>query len=342
MTIQPALAKLLERGNLSRDEAREVMDSIMRGDATPAQIGGFLIALRLKVETADEIAGFAEAMRAHVVPVRPSRDDLVDTAGTGGDGAQTLNISTAAALVAAAAGAAVAKHGNRAVSSASGSADVLEALGFELEQEPERIARSIDELGFGFMFAPTHHPAMRYAAPVRRELATRTVFNVLGPLTNPAGARAQVVGVYAPELVRTLAEVLSRLGARRAFVVHGAGGIDELSPAGPNVVAEVVDGGVRDRQIDPVDLGIPRCAISELAGGTPKENASVIRAIFDRGLAGGRRDAILLNAAGAIAAGGHAEDLREGLELARAALDSGAAAERLERLAAFSREAVTA
>ncbi|MEP7335799.1 MAG: anthranilate phosphoribosyltransferase, partial [Actinomycetota bacterium] len=250
--IQHALQELLERRDLTRDESREVMDSVMRGEATPAQIGGFLIALRLKGETADEIAGFAEAMRAHVVPVRPERADLVDTAGTGGDGAHTLNISTAAALVAAAAGAAVAKHGNRAVSSSSGSADVLEALGFELELAPERIARSIDELGFGFMFAPTHHPAMRHAAPVRRELATRTVFNVLGPLTNPAGARAQVVGVYAPELVRTIADVLARLGARRAFVVHGAAGIDELSPAGPNLVGEVVDGDVRERMIDPL------------------------------------------------------------------------------------------
>ena len=224
----------------------------MRGDATPGQIGGFLVALRLKGETADEIAGCAEAMREHVLPVRPERDDLVDTAGTGGDGGKTFNISTAAALVAAAAGAAVAKHGNRAVSSASGSADVLEALGFRLDLEPERIARGIDELGFGFLFAPTHHPAMRHAAPVRRELAARTVFNVLGPLTNPAGARAQVVGVYAPGLVRTLADVLALLGARRAFVVHGAEGIDELSPAGPNLVCEVVDGEVREREIDPL------------------------------------------------------------------------------------------
>src|SRR5215203_5241394 len=234
------------------------MGSIMRGEATPAQIAGFLVALRAKRETANEIAGCAEAMREHVLAVRPIRDDLVDTAGTGGDNAHTLNISTAAALVAAAAGAAVAKHGNRAVSSRSGSADVLEALGFELELPPELIARSIDALGFGFMFAPTHHPAMRHAAPVRRELATRTVFNVLGPLTNPAGARAQVVGVYAPELVHTIAEVLARLGARRAFVVHGAAGIDELSPAGPNLVCEVVDGTVRRREIDPLELGIDR------------------------------------------------------------------------------------
>ncbi|HEV2902599.1 MAG TPA: anthranilate phosphoribosyltransferase, partial [Gaiellaceae bacterium] len=234
--IQGALSRLLEGRDLDRDEARRVMGSIMDGEATPAQIGGFLVALRLKGETAEEIAGCAEAMREHVLAVKPQRSDLVDTAGTGGDGARTFNISTAAALVAAAAGAGVAKHGNRAVSSSCGSADVLEALGFSLELEAERIERSIDELGFGFLFAPTHHPAMRHAAPVRRELATRTVFNVLGPLTNPAGARAQVVGVYAPELVPTIADVLLSLGATRAFVVHGAGGVDELSPAGPNLV----------------------------------------------------------------------------------------------------------
>jgi anthranilate phosphoribosyltransferase len=333
--IQAALAELLEGRDLSREQAREVMDEIMRGDATQAQIGGFLVALRLKGETADEIAGCAEAMRDHVLPVRPKRDDLVDTAGTGGDGASTINISTAAAIVAAAAGAGVAKHGNRAVSSASGSADVLEALGFQLEQTPERIAQSIDDLGFGFMFAPAHHPAMRHAAPVRRELAARTVFNVLGPLTNPAGARAQVIGVYSPSLVRTLAEVLAQLGARRAFVVHGAHGIDELSPTGPNDVCEVVDGEVRERVIDPIDLGIPRCDPAELRGGSPAENADAIREVF-AGADGGRRDAILLNAAGAIAASGHAEDLRAGLEQARLAVDSGAAAERLDQLARFT------
>jgi anthranilate phosphoribosyltransferase len=332
--MQATLARLLDGHDLARDEAREAMNTIMSGEATPAQIGGFLVALRLKGETADEIAGCAEAMRAHVLAVHPQREDLVDTAGTGGDGGRTFNISTAAALVAAAAGAGVAKHGNRAVSSASGSADVLEALGFELELPPDRIAESIDTLGFGFLFAPTHHPAMKHAAPVRKELAARTVFNVLGPLTNPAGARAQVVGVYSPDLVKTLAEVLAALGARRAFVVHGAGGIDELSPAGPNLVYEVVDGGVREREIDPLELGIARCAPEVLRGGSPEENAAAIREVFAGG-DGGRRDAILLNAAGAIAAGGHAEDLREGLELARQALESGAAAERLEALIAF-------
>ena len=338
MTVQQALARLLDGHDLSREESREVMNEIMVGEATPAQIGGFLVALRLKGETANEIAGCAEAMRTHALSVRPKRDDLVDTAGTGGDGARTINISTAAALVAAAAGAGVAKHGNRAVSSASGSADVLEALGFRLELPPEEIERSIDELGFGFLFAPTHHPAMRHAAPVRRELAARTVFNVLGPLTNPAGARAQVVGVYAPSLVRTIAEVLAQLGARRAFVVHGAAGIDELSPAGPNLVCEVVDGDVREREIDPLELGVERCSPEELRGGSPRDNAEAIRGVF-RGKNGGKRSAILLNAAGAIAASGHAADLREGLELAREAIDSGAALARLDALIAFSQAA---
>src|SRR5712692_4220872 len=295
--IQELLGSLLDGRDLTRDEARGAMHEIMRGEATQAQIAGFLVALRAKGETADEITGCAEAMREHVLPVRPRRPDLVDTAGTGGDGKHTLNISTAAALVAAAAGAGVAKHGNRAASSQTGSADVLEALGselvdrlcdplrfqieleaerLELDLEPERIAQSIDELGFGFMFAQAHHPAMKHAAPVRRELGTRTVFNVLGPLTNPARARAQVVGVYSATLVRPIAEALVQLGAHRAFVVHGADGIDELSPTGPNLVCEVVDGGVRERTIDPEELGLERCRIEELAGGSPAENAALI------------------------------------------------------------------
>jgi anthranilate phosphoribosyltransferase len=335
--IQQAIARLLDARNLARDEARAVMDEIMLGEATPAQIGGFLVALRAKGETVAEIAGCAEAMRDHVVAVRPTRTDLVDTAGTGGDGARTLNISTAAGIVAAAAGAAVAKHGNRAVSSASGSADVMEALGFDLELSPERIAQSIDLHGFGFMFAPMHHPAMKHAAPVRRELGTRTVFNLLGPLTNPAGARCQVVGVFSPELARILADVLATLGTSRAFVVHGAGGVDELSPAGPNLVFEVNGETVSESSLDPADLGIKRCDAAELRGGDPAANADAIRRVLG-GEEGGRRDAILLNAAAALGAAGIATDLSEGLELAREAVVSGAAAERLEQAAAFSRE----
>jgi anthranilate phosphoribosyltransferase len=335
--IQAAIQTLLDGHDLRRDEAREVMGEIMAGEATAAQIGGFLVALRAKGETADEIAGCAEAMRAHVVPVRPTRTDVVDVVGTGGDGARTFNISTTAAIVAAAAGAAVAKHGNRAVSSISGSADVLEALGLALEQPPERIAESIDTLGFGFMFAPSHHPAMRHAAPVRRELGTRTIFNVLGPLTNPAGARAGVFGVYSPDVASTVADALAVLDSRRAFVVHGANGIDELSPAGPNLVFEVVDGAVHERVIDPAELGIAPCDPADLAGGSPAENARTTREVLS-GATGAKRSAVALNAAGAIAAAGHAADLREGLVVAETAIDSGRAAARLEELVAFSQQ----
>jgi anthranilate phosphoribosyltransferase len=333
--IQPAIARLLDGRDLTRDEAREAMNTIMSGEATQAQIAGFLVALRAKGETADEIAGCAEAMRDHVLRVEPRRDDIVDIVGTGGDGANTYNISTAAALVAAAAGAGIAKHGNRAASSASGAADVLEALGFDLELAPERIERSIDELGFGFLFAQAHHPAMKHAAPVRRELATRTVFNVLGPLTNPAGARALMLGVYSAELTRTLADALVRLGATRAYVVHGHGGIDELSPCGPNLVCEVEDGRVREYELDPLDLGIERCDQEELRGGDPETNAAALRAVLS-GAGGGHRSAVVLNAAGGIAAAGHARDLREGIARAREAIDSGAAAARLDRLVEFS------
>jgi anthranilate phosphoribosyltransferase len=335
--ITYALGRLLDGHDLSREDAREVMAQIMRGEATPAQIGGFLVALRAKGETADEVAGCAEAMRSHVLAVEPTRSDVVDVVGTGGDGARTFNISTTAAIVAAAAGAAVAKHGNRAVSSVSGSADVLEALGLELEQPPERIAESIDTLGFGFMFAPLHHPAMRHAAPVRRELGTRTIFNVLGPLTNPAGARAGVFGVYAPEVARTVADALVTLDSRRAFVVHGAHGVDELSPAGPNLVFEIFEGRVRERVIDPAELGIAPCRPDELAGGPPEENARTAREVL-AGAPGAKRDAVVLNAAGAVAAAGHAADLREGIALAAETIDSGRAAARLEELVAFSRE----
>jgi len=335
--IQETVGRLLDGHDLTRAQAHETMGEIMRGEATQAQIAGFLVALRAKGETADEIAGCAEAMREHVLQVRPERTDLVDIVGTGGDGANTYNISTAAALVAAGAGAAIAKHGNRAASSASGSADVLEALGFRLDLPPERIERSIDELGFGFLFAQAHHPAMKHAAPVRRELATRTVFNVLGPLTNPAGARALMLGVYSAELTRTIAEALVQLGSTRAYVVHGAGGIDELSPCGPNLVCEVENGAVREYRLDPLDLGVERGHPDELRGGDPGTNAAALRDVL-AGADGGHRSAVLLNAAGGIAAAGHAKDLREGLEVARAAIDSGAAAARLEDLVAFTQE----
>ncbi|HET7366781.1 MAG TPA: anthranilate phosphoribosyltransferase [Gaiella sp.] len=335
--IVAAIAAVAEGRSLTRDEAREVMGVVMRGEATPAQIGGLLVGLRAKGETVDEITGFAEAMREHVLPVRPTRAPLVDVVGTGGDGARTFNISTAAAIVAAAGGAAVAKHGNRAASSACGSADVLEELGLALELPPERIAASIDEHGFGFMFARVHHPAMRHAAPVRQELGTRTVFNVLGPLANPAGARDGVFGVYSAELARTYAEALAGLGARRAIVVHGSGAIDELSPAGPNLVVEVVDGDIRESELDPRDVGIAPGDPDALRGGAPPENAAAIRRVLD-GEPGARRDAVVLNAAGALVAAGVADDLADGVVLAARALDTGEAGATLEELVGFSQE----
>ena len=337
MIVGPAIQLLLDGHHLSRADARELMGSIMDGEETPAQIAGFLVALRTKGETADEIAGFAEAMREHVVAVTPERSPVVDIVGTGGDGAGTFNISTAAAIVAAAAGAAVAKHGNRAASSAAGSADVLEELGITLEQSPERIAHSIDELGFGFMFARAHHPAMRHVASVRQELGIRTVFNILGPLANPAGACDGVFGVYSADLAPTYAEALAELGSRRAFVVHGEGGLDELAPYGRSLVFEVVAGDVREWELDPRDLGIDPAEPEALRGGSAAENAATIRAVFT-GERGGRRDAVLLNAAGALVAAGLASDLGEGLGLGGEAIDSGVVTSRLDELVAFSTE----
>jgi anthranilate phosphoribosyltransferase len=260
---------------------------------------------------------------------------VIDIVGTGGDGAHTFNISTAAGLVAAAAGAAVAKHGNRAASSSCGAADVLEALGLHIEQAPDRIAESIDRLGFGFMFARAHHPAMRYAAPSRAELQTRTVFNILGPLCNPAGARDGVFGVYSAELARTYAETLAGLGARRAFVVHGDGGLDELSPSGPNVVVEVRETEIREWELDPRAYGIYPADPASLRGGSVDENAEALRSVLG-GVRDGRRDAVLLNAGAGLVAAGVAGEIGEGIEVAAAAIDSGAATARLEELREFS------
>ena len=333
--IEAAIRDVRDGHSLDRERARNVMREIMGGEASQAEITGFLAALVAKGETTAEITGFADAMREHVVPVTPSRDPVVDIVGTGGDGANTFNISTTAALVAAAAGAAVAKHGNRAASSACGAADVLETLGFDLEQTPERIAESIDRFGFGFMFARAHHPAMRHAAPSRQELVTRTVFNILGPLSNPAGARDGVFGVYDADLAHTYAETLADLGARRAFVVHGDGGLDELSPTGLNLVVEVANGEIREWELDPRSLGVYPADPASLRGGTAEENAAALRDVL-AGERSGRRDAVLLNAGAALVAAGIAEDLGEGFAIAAEAIDSGAAAARLDDLREFS------
>ena len=337
--ITNAIKQLVEGRDLPAEEAHAAMMQVMSGDASPAQISAFVVALRMKGETPDEVAGCARAMRAHVTPARPSRDGLVDTCGTGGDGSDTFNISTSAALVAAAAGVPIAKHGNRAVSSRCGSADVLEALGVRIDLTPDDVAASIDEIGFGFLFAQAHHPAMRHAGPVRRELGVRTVFNLLGPLTNPAGARRQVMGVYAEHLVEPMAQVLARLGVDHALVVHGAGGLDELTPTGENLMAEVRDGQVTMRTLDPRPLSTgpaPGTPDDLRVGGDPAQNAAIIRTVFD-GERGPRRDAVILNAAGAMLVGGLVDDFEQGIDDAVRTIDSGAATAKLDEVVEFTR-----
>lgn len=337
MGIQHAISKLARREDLTVAESEAAMGAIMSGEATQAQIGGFLMALRLKGETVDEIIGGARAMRAaaHKTPVRDS-SRLVDTCGTGGDGAHTFNISTTVAFVVAGAGVPVAKHGNRSVSSQSGSADVLNALGVNLNLTPEQVGACIDEIGIGFLFAPTFHPAMKHAIQPRRELGVRTLFNVLGPLTNPAGAARQLIGVYEAALTEPLAHVLCGLGAQAAFVVHGAGGLDELSTTGENRVSELRDGAVRTYTLDPRELGFSRSDPFELRGGDPQTNAAITRRILSGEERGAKRDVVLLNAAAALVAGGAAQSLQEGVRLAAESLESGAALAKLEALIAYS------
>ena len=329
--IADAIRTLVEKKDLTAKEAHAAMTEIMEGVATSAQIAAFLVALRMKGETITEVTEFARVMREHVVPVRPTRRPLVDTCGTGGDGLNTFNISTTAAFVAAGAGAAVAKHGNRSVSSKCGSADVLEALGIKVQQSPEEVARYVDEVGIGFMFAPAYHPAMKHAGPVRRELAMRTVFNALGPLTNPAGAEAQVIGVYAPALTEMHAAALANLGCKRAFVVHGLDGMDEISTLGATRITELRDGESRTYGLTPEEVGLRRARPEELAGGTPEENAELLVAILN-GREGAPREIVLLNAAAAIAAAGLADTLSDGIALAREAVDSGRALRTLREL----------
>jgi len=335
--------------SLSRDQARAVMSEVLAGKCTDAQIAALLVGLHMKGETVEEIVGFAEAIRAAATPLAVSgnsmidvsgteRDALVDTCGTGGDASGTFNISTATALVAAGAGVRVAKHGNRSVTSKCGSADVMEALGVNITLAPAKTAECLQQVGIAFLFAPAMHSAMKYVQPARRELRLRTVFNLLGPLTNPAHASAQVVGVYSDDLVEKLAEALSMLGVRRALVVHGADGLDEISISGPTRVAEVRDAQVHTYEIVPEEFGLERAPIEAISGGDAQENAEIIRQVLS-GKKSARRDVVLLNAAATLVAAGRANHLTEAMPLAVKSIDSGAAAAKLKALVEFTQQA---
>jgi anthranilate phosphoribosyltransferase len=334
------------RQSLSREEARSVMSEVLTGKCTDAQIAALLVALHMKGETVEEIVGFAEAIRAAAAPLPlhqnsivdvsgTGRDALVDTCGTGGDASGTFNISTATAFVVAGAGVRVAKHGNRSVTSKCGSADVMEALGVELDLTPTRLSACLQEVGMAFLFAPAMHSAIKYVQPARRELRLRTVFNLLGPLTNPARASAQVVGVYSVELVEKLAEALSMLGLHRALVVHGLDGLDEVTITGPTRIAQVREGNVHTYEVTPEEFEMKRAAIEDISGGDAATNATIIREIL-RGEKSARRDVVLLNAAAALVAAGRADHLVDTLLLAEKSIDSGAAAQKLEALVNFT------
>ncbi|KIH77114.1 anthranilate phosphoribosyltransferase [Geoalkalibacter ferrihydriticus] len=342
--IKNAIARVVEGQSLSEGEMVEVMGEIMGGEATPAQIAAFITALRMKGETIAEITGAARVMRAHATPIRVAgvvdldrddinldRESILDTCGTGGSGTKTFNVSTTVALVVAACGVKVAKHGNRSISSACGSADVLEALGVNLDVPAQVVEKCISEIGVGFLFAPALHGTMKRAIGPRREIGIRTIFNILGPLTNPAGANRQVLGVYRQDLVAPLAHVLANLGCRRGFIVHGEDGMDEVTLTGATFVAEIDGDLIREYRVTPEDFALQRCALSELQGGDAAVNARIVRAIL-AGDPGPRRDIVLLNAAFALVAAGCASEMRQALDLARQAIDSGAALERLNGL----------
>jgi len=331
-SIQIAIEKLVERKNLTDDEAESTMKCIMRGEATPAQIGSFLTALRLKGESVEEITSFARVMREFAARINPRvKGVLVDTCGTGGDKIKTFNISTAAALVTAGAGITIAKHGNRSVTSRAGSADVLEALDVKIDLAPLDVERCIEKIGFGFMFAPVFHGAMKYATPVRREICIRTVFNILGPLTNPANAQAQVLGVYDVGLTEVLANVLVGLGIERAMVVHGIDGLDEISNTGRTQISEVKNGDVRTYKVEPEDFGFEPAKPQDIRGYDKEGNAALMIKLL-KGEDGPRRDVVLMNSAAAVIVGGKASDFKEGVEVAREAIDSGKAHEKLRKL----------
>jgi len=337
MPLKHAIAQVINGRDLTYAEAEAAMDAIMDGAASPAQIGSYLTALRMKGETVDEIAGSAHSMRQHVVPVRVrlgAGEVLADTCGTGGDGKHTFNISTTAAFVAAGAGVRVAKHGNRAASSRSGSADVLLALGGNLDLDAAQVAECVEDVGIGFLYALNHHPAMRYAIGPRREIGQRTIFNLLGPLTNPAGATHQLMGVYDPALTETIAAVLRTLGSRAAYVVHGSDGLDELSTTGVNRVSALRDGAVTTFDFDPADVGLPRARLDDLLGGTPEENAALTLGILRGEDRGPRRDIVLLNAAAVLSL--ESGDWAGGLARAMAAIDNGAAHSTLQNWVAMT------
>jgi len=340
--IKNAIRKVVEGHSLTQEEAMQCMEEIMGGEATPAQIASLITALKMKGEVVEEVTGFVRVMRDKSLKVSVTADSqahLVDTCGTGGDRLNTFNISTCAAFVVAGAGAKVAKHGNRAMSSACGSADVLESLGVRLDLTPEQIGQAIEEIGIGFMFAPAMHPAMKYAAPVRREIGIRTVFNILGPLTNPAGARRQVLGVFDPAMVPLMAEVLQSLGAIHALVMHGMDGLDEISTIGETIMAHLKEGHLKTSIVVPEDFGLERVTREDIAeGGSPEANARLLCAVLE-GEQGPRRDIVLLNAAAAIMVADLAESLHEGIGMAAHAIDTGAALGRLEALIAFGQKA---
>jgi anthranilate phosphoribosyltransferase len=332
MTLKEALGRVVGRRDLTREEMAHIMGLMLAGEATPAQVGAFAVALRMKGETEEELLGAAEAMRACATRIHPKAEVVLDTCGTGGDGAHTFNISTAVAFVAAGAGVTVAKHGNRAVSSRCGSSDVLAALGVPMDRAHEQVTRDVDEHGVGFLFAPSHHSALRHVAPARREIGLHTMFNLLGPLTNPAGARYQLLGTFAGERLEQTARVLCKLGSRRAWVVHGRDGLDEISPCTTTDVAELrEDGTVRTFSINPEDAGLERVPPEAIAGGDVEDNARRLKALL-AGERSGVRTAVLLNAAAALVVVGKAADLRDGVRRAVESIDSGAAAAKLQAL----------
>ena len=337
MSFVPYLHKTVGRENLSASEAQAVMDLILTGQASTPLIAAFLVALRMKGETPDELLGFARAMRAKAVPVRPelNGEPLIDTCGTGGDGSCTFNVSTVSALVVAGAGVKVAKHGNRSISSQCGSADILEALGVRIDLTPELIGRSIREVGIGFLFAPAIHPAVKNAQPARVELKLRTAFNLLGPLTNPAGATAQLVGAPSVRAAELMAEALAALGLARGYVVHGLDGLDEITTTGETFVLEICGGAIAHQTFTPEEFGLRRAKPEDLKGAGREENCAIARAIL-AGEKGPKRDIVLLNAGAALNICGRAEDLRAGIRLAAVSIDSGAAAQKLEELAKFT------